>query len=47
MRTGRGRVSSSDRALVVTARGERQERPLDGEEAFAAALREHFGIRLD
>jgi N-hydroxyarylamine O-acetyltransferase len=44
--TGAGRVTLSDRALIVTAHGERSEHALADEPAFQAALREHFGIDL-
>ena len=44
--TADGRVTVSDRALIVTAHGQRTEQPLADEPAFQAALREHFGIDL-
>ena len=45
--TPQGRITLSDGRLIVTERGERQERPLSGEDDYAAALREHFGIVLN
>jgi N-hydroxyarylamine O-acetyltransferase len=41
-----GRITLSDRTLIVTARGERSEQVLPDEPAFQAALREHFGVDL-
>jgi N-hydroxyarylamine O-acetyltransferase len=41
-----GRVTLSDRQLIVTVRGVRTEEPLPDESAYHAALREHFGIDL-
>ncbi len=41
-----GRVTLSDRALIVSAHGERTEQALPDEAAFHAALREHFGVDL-
>lgn len=43
--TGTGRVTLSDRRLIVTTHGRREERELSGTEA-TAALAEHFGIVL-
>jgi N-hydroxyarylamine O-acetyltransferase len=45
--TPQGRITLSDGRLIVTERGERQERPLSGEGDYAAALRELFGIVLN
>jgi len=39
-----GRVTLSGLKLIVTSRGERQERELSGEAEYAEALREHFGV---
>ena len=39
-----GRVTISGSRLITTSGNQRQERELAGEEEFAAALREHFGI---
>ena len=44
--TPEGRVSLSGDRLIITWRGERREVVLDGQEEYAAALREHFGIEL-
>jgi N-hydroxyarylamine O-acetyltransferase len=44
--TPAGRVTLSDRALIVTAHGQRSEQALPDEPAFHAALREHFGVDL-
>jgi N-hydroxyarylamine O-acetyltransferase len=41
-----GRVTLSDRTLIMTVRGERNEQVLPDEPAFQAALREHFGVDL-
>jgi N-hydroxyarylamine O-acetyltransferase len=41
-----GRVTLSDRQLIVTTRGVRAEETLADESAYQAALREHFGIDL-
>ncbi len=42
-----GRITLSAGKLTVTRGGQREERPLADQAAFAAALREHFGIVLD
>jgi N-hydroxyarylamine O-acetyltransferase len=42
--TPEGRVTISGTRLIVTRRGERIESDLDGETAYADALRTHFGI---
>jgi N-hydroxyarylamine O-acetyltransferase len=41
-----GRITLSDRKLITTRNGQRDERDLPDEDAFHAALREHFGIEL-
>jgi len=41
-----GRVTLSDRTLIVTTRGERTEQVLSDESSFQVALREHFGVDL-
>jgi N-hydroxyarylamine O-acetyltransferase len=46
MPTARGRVTVSGRTLLITDKDSRQEIPLQDDAAVAAALREHFGIRL-
>jgi len=33
--------------LIKTLKGERQERTLSNREEYAAALEDHFGIKLD
>lgn len=42
----RGRITLTGRKLIVTKNGVREERDLDDDAAFHAALREHFGIDL-
>lgn len=42
-----GRVTLSERRLMVVRDGQRQMRRLESAEDYAAALREHFGIVLD
>jgi N-hydroxyarylamine O-acetyltransferase len=44
--TADGRVTLSDRALIVTAHGQRTEHALADESAFSTTLREYFGIDL-
>lgn len=44
--TPEGRVSLSDMRLIVTDRGQRQERELAGPAEYETVLREHFGIAL-
>jgi N-hydroxyarylamine O-acetyltransferase len=44
--TPEGRITLSDRKLITTRNGRRDERDLPDEDAFRAALREHFGIEL-
>jgi N-hydroxyarylamine O-acetyltransferase len=41
-----GRVTLSDRTLIMTTHNQRTEQPLPDEPAFATALREYFGIDL-
>jgi N-hydroxyarylamine O-acetyltransferase len=41
-----GRITLSERRLIVTAAGHRHERELPNETEYAEALREHFGIVL-
>jgi N-hydroxyarylamine O-acetyltransferase len=45
--TETGRVSLSDRTLIITTDGERSERHLPTDEALLAAYRYHFNITLD
>ena len=45
--TPEGRITVSDRRLIVTRNGQRTERDLPDEAAFHAALRDHFGIVFD
>ncbi|MBI4314639.1 MAG: arylamine N-acetyltransferase, partial [Chloroflexi bacterium] len=42
-----GRISLSNRQLIITRNGRRQERELATDDDCAAALREHFGIVLE
>lgn len=42
-----GRITISDRKLIVTAGGIRNERSLSSEEDWARAIKEHFGISLE
>jgi N-hydroxyarylamine O-acetyltransferase len=44
--TSEGRITLSDRLLIVTERGERREQQLADEDAVSATLRERFGITL-
>jgi N-hydroxyarylamine O-acetyltransferase len=41
-----GRVSISDRSLIVTSAGSRTQQPLASDEAVLAAYRDHFGVIL-
>ena len=43
--TERGRITLTERRLIVTSDGERSETELTGEPEVARALAEHFGIR--
>jgi N-hydroxyarylamine O-acetyltransferase len=42
--TAEGRLTLSQSKLITTAGGERHEREVSGDEEYARALREHFGI---
>lgn len=44
--TPEGRITLTDTRLILTTRDGREDRALAGPEAFAVALREHFGIDL-
>ena len=44
--TGEGRITLSDRRLIVTSGGKQEERLLEDEREYTRALREHFGIDL-
>ena len=44
--TPEGRITLSGMKLIVTANGQRNERELESEQEYEAALREHFGIDL-
>lgn len=41
-----GRISLTDNELIVTRNGQREEMPIEDEQAFVRALSEHFGIRI-
>lgn len=41
-----GRITISGMQLIITVEGQRHERVLRGDDEYAAALREHFGIVL-
>jgi len=41
-----GRITVTGMRLIITDRGKREERELNSEEEWLAALREHFGIEL-
>ncbi len=45
--TATGRVTISERRLIVVSDGHRQMRKLETDEAYAAALKEYFGIVLE
>jgi N-hydroxyarylamine O-acetyltransferase len=45
--TASGRVTLSDRRLIVTTDGRRVETPLADDDAILAAYRHHFGIVLE
>lgn len=45
--TPEGRITVTGMRLIVTKRGAKQERELDGHEEWLAALDEHFGIELE
>ena len=42
--TAEGRITLSERRLITTRGGQREERELAGDEEYAQALRAHFGI---
>lgn len=42
-----GRITVTGMRLIVTDRGERQERELGSHEEWKTALREHFGVELE
>lgn len=44
--TDDGRISLTGDSLIVTRKGQREETPIEDEQAFARALNEHFGICL-
>jgi N-hydroxyarylamine O-acetyltransferase len=44
--TPQGRITVTGMRLVITNRGEKQERELGSHDEWTAALREHFGISL-
>jgi N-hydroxyarylamine O-acetyltransferase len=44
--TPHGRITLTDDKLIVTRYGQRDEMPVQDEQAFLAALQEHMGIRL-
>jgi N-hydroxyarylamine O-acetyltransferase len=44
--TDNGRITLSDRVLIITADGVRYERELDGDAAVLEAYQEHFGLTL-
>jgi N-hydroxyarylamine O-acetyltransferase len=46
MATAEGRVTLADWKLIVTRRGEREERMLGSEEEWREALRSYFGVSL-
>lgn len=41
-----GRISLTSDTLIVTRNGQREEMPIEGEQDFVRALKEHFGIRI-
>jgi N-hydroxyarylamine O-acetyltransferase len=41
-----GRISLTGDTLIITRNGQREEMPIDGEQAFIRALNENFGIQL-
>jgi N-hydroxyarylamine O-acetyltransferase len=45
--TPEGRITVTEKRLIITDRGEKQERELASREEWTAALREHFGIELE
>ena len=47
MATPHGRITISDRRLIITSDGGRQERQLNSEDEWKIALHEHFGVILE
>ena len=45
--TPQGRITVTEKRVIITERGEKQERELASPEEWTAALRQHFGIVLD
>jgi N-hydroxyarylamine O-acetyltransferase len=45
--TSEGRITVTGMRLIVTERGEKQERELASHEEWLAALRGHFGVELE
>ncbi|MGC2181784.1 MAG: arylamine N-acetyltransferase [Terriglobales bacterium] len=41
-----GRITVSDRRLIITRNNEKQERPLNSEDEWQSALQEYFGVVL-
>jgi N-hydroxyarylamine O-acetyltransferase len=41
-----GRISLTGDTLIVTRNGQREETPIEDEQAFVRALNEHFGVRI-
>jgi N-hydroxyarylamine O-acetyltransferase len=41
-----GRISLTGHELIVTRNGQREETPIEDEQAFVRALNEHFGIQI-
>lgn len=46
MATPDGRITISDRRLIITSNGEKQERLLNSEDEWKIALHDHFGVVL-
>ena len=44
--TPEGRITISDRRLIITSKGEKQERQLNSEDEWKVALQEYFGVIL-
>ena len=42
-----GRITVTDKRVIITNRGEKQERELASHEEWMSALREHFGFDID
>jgi N-hydroxyarylamine O-acetyltransferase len=45
--TEEGRITVSDMRLIITARGEKQQRDLHTDEEWKSALLEYFGVKLE